>query len=209
MDRPRLLAISGRGEPSPPFRAFSLGVRSSSIPICLRLSAPRIPLSLAVVIVAVAAEEVDDEGEGGAGNDGRADLPRRKKQDPSEGQRGSCHGRGKREGNVQLLWRKNVSLCKPAQTESRQGWGNISLIVRTAFFPSPAECPSPPSLARPFPFLFLWQGRTEEGGRLHRGDLGIGRRIPPPSYICGREGARLEGDRRKEPRGIRKCGHGS
>ena len=46
---------------------------------------------------------------------------------------------------------------------------------------SPSECPSP-RLARPFPFLFLWE---EGGGRLHRGDLGIGRRIPPPSYICG------------------------
>ena len=99
MDRPQLHVFSGRGEPSPPFRAFfgpRPRVRTSSIPICLRLSAPRVPLSLAVVIVAVAAaEEVDDEGEGVAGNDGRTDLPRRKKQDPSEGQRGSCHGRSR------------------------------------------------------------------------------------------------------------------
>ena len=185
MDRPRLLAISGRGEPSPPFRAFSLGVRSSSIPICLRLSAPRIPLSLAVVIVAVAAEEVDDEGEGGAGNVGRADLPRRKKQDPSEGQRGSCHGRGKREGNVQLLWRKNVSLCKPAQTESRQGWGNISLIVRTAFFPSPTECPSPPSPALSL-FCFCGRdGRRKEAG-CTAATLGLGGEYLLPLIYAGR-----------------------
>ena len=90
-------------------------------------------------------------------------------------------GRGKLRGNVQLGRRESLFLNRRRQGADSAG---ASFPLSSKPLSSPTECPSP-RLARPFPFLFLWEGRREGEGRLHRGDLGIGRRIPPPSYICG------------------------
>ena len=195
MDRPQLHVFSGRGEPSPPFRAFSLGVRSSSIPICLRLSAPRIPLSLAVVIVA--AEEVDDEGEAARAAPAttvariccvaKNKIHRRNNADHANAEH------GKLGGNV-LLWRRE-SPSKPAQTESRQGWGIISLIVRTAFFSHRMPFAS---TRPPFPFS-VFVGGKEAG--CTAATLGLGGEYLLPLIYAGSGGSEAGGGPQKGTQG--------